>query len=213
MMRPAIDPVPVSSRRGFLRGALLALPGFMLAGLVPEAEAAATPSLLTRLGVIRRTEWAHTPSRPRRLHRASAFTRLTIHHAGNGIVRTTRESAVRRELQGMLDAHLKLNYGDLGYHFVVDYAGRVWEGRPLLYEGAHVGCANSRNIGVVVMGNFERQQPSADQLRGLDSLVSGLRAHYRFSRGRIYGHRDLGQSLCPGRHLYGFTQRLRTGRA
>lgn len=157
----------------------------------------------------RRTAWTDVAARPWRLHRASMFDRLTIHHAGNGVVTETDRNAVAFRLQNMQTAHLERNYGDLAYHFVIDYAGRVWEGRSLAYEGAHVAHHNENNIGIMVLGNFEKQTPSNPQFAGCDILVNLLRDRYRIRRHRIYGHRDLGHSVCPGRNLYSHVKQLR----
>jgi len=96
---------------------------------------------------------------------------------------------------------------------MIDYSGRIWEGRSLKYQGAHVSSRNPGNIGVVLLGNFEIQKPSAAQKATLVKLVTELRRYYGVSRRRIYGHRDLDSTLCPGRNLYPFlpTLKVNTG--
>jgi hypothetical protein len=169
---------------------------------VPDFEAAG-------LTFLDRAEWTQTPPDVAKLTPALLPERITVHHAGNGVDVTTSEQSVIYELEGILAAHLKRRYGDIGYHFVIDYAGRVWEGRSLAYEGAHVAYANEANLGVVLLGNFDEQHPSAAQLRTLDALVDLLCERYQIRRDRLYGHRDLGYSLCPGRNLYAHVQELR----
>jgi hypothetical protein len=102
----------------------------------------------------------------------------------------------------VLESHQEHRFGDIAYHLIVDYAGRVWEGRSLSYEGAHVSSANEGNIGVMLLGNFERQYPSAAQLAALDDLIGILRRQYGFGAARVFGHRDLRRTLCPGDRLY-----------
>jgi len=105
--------------------------------------------------------------------------------------------------------HTRRNYGDIGYHFVIDYTGTVWEGRSLAYEGAHVACQNERNIGVMVLGNFEDQAPSVSQVATVDLLIGLLQQRFRIKPHRIFGHRDLGHSVCPGKQLYTYVRQLR----
>jgi hypothetical protein len=141
---------------------------------------------------------------------AAWYDRLTVHHTGvKANVHVGRQNVVR-DLNGILDSHCDRNYGDIGYHFAVDYAGRVWEARSLSYEGAHVSGQNDSNIGVVLLGNFEAQRPSTAQLAVLRKLVLLLRGRYGIKQHRVYGHCDLGSSICPGRNLYGQVRVLRS---
>jgi N-acetyl-anhydromuramyl-L-alanine amidase AmpD len=94
---------------------------------------------------------------------------------------------------------------------MLDYAGRVWEGRSLKYQGAHVSGQNPGNIGIVLLGNFEGQRPSAAQQANLTILVAELRSFFGISRRRVYGHRDLDSTLCPGRHLYKLIPTIKAG--
>ena len=163
----------------------------------------------SRLRVFRRFEWTDIAARPWRLRSAGSYDRLTIHHAGNTTNYHCAKSAVARDLNGILAAHMARDYGDIGYHFMIDYAGRVWEGRSLAYEGAHVAWQNERNVAVMLLGNFEKQTPSREQLDSLKKIIAALRRRFRIKRHRIYGHRDLGPSVCPGRNLYPHVLRLK----
>ena len=160
--------------------------------------------------VVRRNDWAYVAPKPWRLRESSSFDRITVHHTGSTTYVETDRNAVAYALEGVLTAHLKRGFGDVGYHFIVDYAGRVWEGRSLAFEGAHVSAQNEGNIGVMLLGNFERQEPSAEQMATLGRVVTGLRETFTMKKHRLYGHRDLGQSCCPGRNLYPRVVSLRT---
>lgn len=159
--------------------------------------------------VVPRVAWADRAPRLDRLHRADGFNRLTIHHTGTRSNFHTNRNAVHVDLDAIMTGHMNLNYGDIGYHFVIDYAGRVWEGRSLDYEGAHVGRHNRGNIGVMLLGNFERQAPAPTQVAAMVRLAEELRMRFAITRREVYGHRDLGHSLCPGRLLYPEVQKLK----
>jgi len=162
-----------------------------------------------KVDVVPRAKWAKTVPRPWRLREAGTFDRLTIHHTGSLVEPETSEERVASIIEGVLVGHRNRNYGDIGYHFIVDFAGRAWEGRSLAYEGAHTAGHNEGNIGVMLLGNFEEQAPGRDQLKAMQSLVTALREQYRVKRHRVYGHRDLSQSLCPGRQLYDVIVKLK----
>ena len=204
-----------TTRRNFLRTLVASAPVLALApGRVTAApRLAPAPDLgfiTQELPLRRRYEWARIPPNPDRLRVAQVdrYARITLHHLGMDVTTVTAESEVKRCLDGVLGGHLRRHFGDVGYHFLIDYAGRVWEGRLLSYWGAHVANHNERNIGIVLLGNFEQQRPSRAQLRSMERLVAVVRSHYAIPRGQIYGHIDLGQTLCPGKYLYPRVQRL-----
>lgn len=204
-----------TTRRQFLWGALLALPALSAVsrswGALSEFS---LPSmdlgyLEPRMKLVRRWEWSQTPPRTNHLRDGGSYDRITVHHTGADLEGGLSAESVGKTLEGILVGHIEKGYGDLAYHFAIDRSGSVWEGRSLAYEGAHVAGQNERNVGVVVLGNFEHQTPSREQIAALDALVAGLSEHYRIRRHRIYGHRDLAASACPGKNLYTYAQRLR----
>ena len=91
---------------------------------------------------------------------------------------------------------------DIGYHFVIDAQGRIYEGRAINVRGAHTGGQNYGKIGIVLMGNFEVDEPSEAQLNSLTALSRCLVQEYAIER--IAGHRDFqpGETLCPGKNLW-----------
>jgi hypothetical protein len=202
-------------RRGFLHAGLLGMLGTWLtreAGAAPMRSMAprAVMDLLGRqMVVIRRSAWSRATPSYRRLRIASVFSRITVHHTGTQPLRVTSARLVAQEIGSIQGAHLAQHYGDIAYHLIIDYSGRVWEGRSLAFEGAHTMNANTGNIGIMLLGNFERQTPSPAQLATLNDLVALLRRQYRIRRTRIYGHRDLSPSACPGRQLYPYVAQLR----
>jgi N-acetyl-anhydromuramyl-L-alanine amidase AmpD len=91
--------------------------------------------------------------------------------------------------------------GDIGYHFIIDRAGRIWEGRPLIYQGAHVKDENEHNLGIMTLGNFDRQSPTTAQLMTLQHMLAYLRHQYSVPVSKVYTHQELNPTACPGLHL------------
>jgi len=164
------------------------------------------------LDFVRRSRWTAVAPRPWRLREARDYSRITVHHAGGNVDRETSWNGVVYRLEGIRKEHTDRGYGDIGYHLVIDASGRTWEGRSLGYEGAHVSGRNHGNIGIMVLGNFEEQTPSDAQRAATGALVKALRGRYAVKKHRVYGHRDLGPSVCPGRNLYAFVRTLRRRR-
>jgi hypothetical protein len=203
------------NRRRFLRSLGMTLPWVTLAPAWASTSVIHNPAVdldyvSRELPLKRRSEWACVEPNVKRLHPAinNIFHRITVHHTGLDVITATSDSAVARCLDGVLGGHLNRDFGDIGYHFLVDYAGRVWEGRSLRYWGAHVSGQNEYNIGIVLLGNFERQRPSRMQLISMETLIGLLRQRFAIQKGQVYGHMDLGQTLCPGKYLYPRVERL-----
>lgn len=98
--------------------------------------------------------------------------------------------------------HIARGFKDVGYHFVISANGRVWKGRPIEEEGAHVKSDNAESIGICVCGNFEAYPPLTAQIKALKKLIYSLCKE--FGKLEVLGHRDYPQAdtVCPGRYLY-----------
>ena len=67
-------------------------------------------------------------------------------------------------LRGIYRYHTKnLGWSDVGYNFLVDRFGGIWQGRAggsaLAVRGAHTLGFNSTSTGIAVIGNFEEVVP------------------------------------------------------
>ena len=144
-----------------------------------------------------------------------------VHHTAGKRPATPAESAA--QVRGIQRYHTLSNgWNDIGYNFLVDGFGQVFEGRGGGLDrnviGAHALGFNTGSTGVAVLGNFEKDAPGPEvesvlvQLLAwrldvghvdplaLVSTVSTTGAT-RTLRG-ISGHRDTGATACPGRNLY-----------
>ncbi len=155
-------------------------------------------------GVIPRSEWARGGVIPARMNRAKPYYRITLHHDGMDDFTSTDKAAAAARLEQIRKAHLNRPgepFGDIGYHYLIDPAGRVWQGRPLEWQGAHVAKTNEGNLGICCLGNFMLQRPSQAQLLALDRFVASQMSRYRIPPGKVFTHRELGQTVCPGDNL------------
>ena len=126
---------------------------------------------------------------------------VTIHHDGMTPFYGLTDVEARGRLELIRNGHRGKGWGDIGYHYVVDRAGHVWQGRDVLrYQGAHVKDRNEHNIGVMCLGNFVVQKPSSDQVEGLNHVVATLRAAYRIPASNVRTHREWkgAHTACPG---------------
>lgn len=155
-------------------------------------------------GVIPRSEWARGNVIPARMTRAKPYYRITLHHDGMDTFTSTDKAAAAQRLESIRNAHLNRPgepFGDIGYHYIIDPAGRIWQGRPLEWQGAHVAKTNEGNLGICCLGNFMQQRSSQAQLMALDKFVVAQMERYRVTPGNVFTHRELGQTACPGDNL------------
>ncbi|MFM7053059.1 MAG: peptidoglycan recognition family protein [Planctomycetota bacterium] len=131
-------------------------------------------------------------------------TAMTVHHDGmDDLVTTSAPRDMAARIERYRVGHRARGWGDIGYHLVIDRGGAVWQGRSVLWQGAHVKDHNEGNIGVLVMGNFEVQAPTSVQVATLGRVIADLRRVYRIPASRVMTHREWqgAQTLCPGRAL------------
>ena len=99
-------------------------------------------------------------------------------------------------------------FADIGYHFVIDEVGQIYEGRSITTRGAHTGGHNTGTIGIVLLGNFEESDPTTEQLTSLKALIACLSTEYEITH--LAGHRDFqpDETVCPGEKLAGLLPKL-----
>jgi hypothetical protein len=156
-----------------------------------------------------------------------AVRQIVVHHsAGHG-------GATLQEGARQVAALQKLHQGpmckcpDIGYHFLVDAGGHVYQGRPYFDGerledlpqfalGNHVLNVDSHKLGICLLGCFHSEggecsdTPSPEALRALEQLLGFLCANYAVRSSDILTHRDfVASTTCPGEKLYVAVGRLR----
>lgn len=166
----------------------------------------------------------------------SSAKAIVIHHTA--ATNNYSESQVPGIIAGHCYFHVNgRGWDDLGYNFMVDRFGNVWEGRtgsktsPV--QGAHTAGFNSQTQGVALMGNFDSATPTSATVSGLRQILDWMTGWHSinptgqvtleakagavgFEEGEvvtipsIIGHRDLGSTTCPGGVFYATLATLRT---
>jgi len=140
-----------------------------------------------------------------------------VHHTVNA--NRYSRAQVPAIIRGIYAYHTQSNgWSDIGYNFLVDRFGRIWQGRAgditRNVIGAHTYGYNHVSFAMSAIGNFQKGRPSRAMLGayaklfgwklGLYGIAAGAR--HRLMEGRTFrainGHRDAGSTACPGRNLY-----------
>jgi hypothetical protein len=137
------------------------------------------------------------------------YDTLVIHHSG----RSGEDDPQKIQKKHMDERQ----WDDIGYHFMIEGSGKIYEGRALYFKGAHVEGANTGKIGILIMGNFETlafgfggSDPTPLQLQSVKSLGTALKGLFATIKV-LGGHKDFKKTTaCPGDRLYPLLGGLRT---
>ncbi len=164
-----------------------------------------------RLEIYPRRAWSPRKPIPSRLEPMSRIYRVTVHHTGMFAQGNSSQESKALISKIQRQHQLERNWGDIGYHFMIDPAGRIWSSRSLRYQGAHAGNSqkNRGNVGVCLMGNFVGQDPSAAQIRSLERFLRVLCLEYKISAENIKNHNDFMDTKCPGPKLEAHVSQIR----
>ncbi len=183
---------------------------------------AGLPSIVPRAG------WLASEQIVRAKPRFAPSVRLAVvhHTAGTNSYTPAQAAAIVR---GIEVYHVEGNgWNDIGYNFLVDRFGTVYEGRAGGIDrnviGAHAEGFNSGTVGVALIGNFTNAAPPNVMQAALVDLLawrldvahvdprstvlytSGGNAKFKagslVTLRAISGHRDTGPSECPGNDAY-----------
>lgn len=155
-------------------------------------------------GVLARSRWAQSAPVPSLMNRLETPRYITVHHDGMRPFYGSSEAESMARLELIRRSHRNKGWGDIGYHFAVDRAGRVWEGRPLAYQGAHVKDRNERNVGIVSLGNFDEQDSTPAQRAALVRQVAAVMRSFRVGTNSVRTHQEWAPTACPGRSMQRF---------
>ncbi len=161
------------------------------------------PTPIESFAVVPRAGWTRAGiARPHEAFPMNGVRRITVHHDAmvSSDLRSTADVAARIERHRRFHVENR-GWADIGYHYVVDPQGTVWEARPLDRQGAHVRNHNEHNIGVMMLGNFEHQTPSLPALHSLDRFIPHLMRRHNVGASSVYTHQEFAPTLCPGRNL------------
>ncbi|MGI8479844.1 MAG: N-acetylmuramoyl-L-alanine amidase [Gaiellaceae bacterium] len=202
------------------------------AHLVQSAETRVpyrTPAATTTPPIVPRLSWGADESIRRAPPVFADEIRFSVvhHTAGQNDYSRSEAAAV---VKGIQIYHVQGNgWNDIGYNFVVDRFGTIYEGRFGGAErnvvGAHAQGFNTGSVGVALLGSYGTTSPSPAAQDAIAQLLSWRLdlAHVdpttaltfvsggsnRFPSGvpvllrGVSGHRDTGFTECPGNQLYG----------
>ncbi len=191
-------------------------------------------------GIVTRAQWGAdeskadtTPSRSVKLQA------MYIHHTASSNSYTPAQAA--QAVRSFFLFHTQSRgWDDIGYQFLIDKYGTIYEGRrgslTDLVVGAQAGGFNTGSLGVSMIGNYDTAKPSAAMLASLRTVLawkgyangidvtgkttltanvegtstSRYKDGTRVSVPTLLGHRTTNYTGCPGQYLFNQLPSLRT---
>ncbi|WP_437029258.1 peptidoglycan recognition protein family protein [Streptomyces sp. enrichment culture] len=193
-----------------------------------ETRQQAKPYIGPRPAITTRRGWGASESlREKGFSYTKKVKAAFVHHTASGNNYTCAQAPSL--IRGFYRYHVvSLGWRDIGYNFLVDKCGRIYEGRaggvakPVL--GAHTLGFNSNSMGIAVIGSYGAKKPSASAVKAVSRLTAWkLGLHGMNPKGKTYltsaggnlyrkgkkvrlnvisGHRDGFNTACPGGKLY-----------
>jgi N-acetylmuramoyl-L-alanine amidase len=188
--------------------------------------------------IVARRAWARGAAHPKVAPAYGTVKLAFVHHTENPDDYSAAE--VPAMLRSIYAFHrYERGWNDIGYNFVIDRFGRIFEARaggidePVI--GAQAGGYNAYSTGIAILGTYGSQRISPAASAALEHLLAwkltlhgapleghvtvrvtpGGAAYSRYpaktpvSLPRVAGHRDADSTDCPGDALYGELQALR----
>lgn len=184
-------------------------------------------SLPTTPKIYRRDDWGADESirEPGDPEFADEILGAFVHHTAG--TNDYSSSDVPGIIRGIYVYHVQgRGWRDIGYNFLIDKFGRIWEGRYGGYGqmviGAHTQGYNAYSTGVAALGSFSPVSPTSDMLTAYSRILAWkfayhgvnprLYAHYpEQTLNAIAGHRNASATECPGDRLYAKLSTIRSG--
>ncbi len=90
--------------------------------------------------------------------------------------------------------HLEFGWDGIGYHKIINRSGKIENGRPEYWIGAHVKGKNDISLGVCLIG---KNKFTKNQFISLERVLKKWKSLY--PSAKIIGHRDIGDTRksCP----------------
>ncbi|WP_034041016.1 N-acetylmuramoyl-L-alanine amidase [Wocania ichthyoenteri] len=155
-------------------------------------------------------------------------THVVVHHSASD----TSSSDYAAVVRGYWDFHVNTNgWNDIGYNWLIDPNGVIYEGRGDRVRGAHSPCMNGTSSGICFIGNYETATPSSAGIQALKDFIAweatdkgiDIEASSNVtalgSIDHLSGHRtgkddypssNCTATLCPGANLYSQISSIRS---
>lgn len=193
------------------------------AGAVAGADAATATTTAAKVRKVpapkygSRKSWGANEGKKRGSPSYSKSIKAAVVHHTSGANKYSA-AQVPAIIRGVYAFHVNgRGWSDVGYNMIADKYGRLWEGRaggmtkPVV--GAHAANNNANTFGISVLGTFNSAAPPQATITAVEHAIAWKLSMYGVSgnakttlNGKsvntVMGHRNLGNTDCPGTAFY-----------
>jgi hypothetical protein len=134
------------------------------------------PSTVVKPPVITQAEWGASTDYDGTPSYGTEIKAAVVHHTGIDSDNKLSCAQSKARLRSIQQEHFSRGYYDIGYNFMVDKCGQIFEGRSggmeLPVVGAHDVGFNTNTVGISYLGNFEKAHPSRAALDAIARVVA-----------------------------------------
>ena len=205
---------------------------------IPFSVFGAIPNEPNLPEIITRSEWGADESKMTWKTEYARVEKFIIHHTGSSKIEPPAPDSDGSEeykniVKSIYNDHTnKRGWGDIGYNYLIDPNGNIYEGRfgGNGAIGAHAGGSNTGSVGISVLGTYgytynkklengENKEVTISHpltqkiITALEKLIGWVAANNNVNLNKVsefhgknidgvVGHRDVGATNCPGDDLY-----------
>ena len=160
----------------------------------------ATTTTLTRPIVIEVVSKSGWNARPTGAFGSHEPVRLTYHHTASG---GSDPAEAPDRIRGYQRYHQDQGWPDVAYHYLIDQAGRIYEGRPVEAPGDTFTEYDPMGHFLPCLdGNFDIGPPSPESVDALVRVLGWASQTFEIDPQTLSGHRDHAATTCPGGYAY-----------
>ncbi len=153
--------------------------------------------------IIPRSQWGAGESTWSPSYRRTT-TQIVLHHSAGPLATEPDPAAAIRQI--WTEHAITNGWGDIGYHYLVDSFGNVYQGRDGGdgVIGGHDYTSNDYAEGICCVGNYMTEQPTDAMIQAVSWIIAQRCQRWGLapSIASVIGHRDDYATSCPGDNLY-----------
>jgi hypothetical protein len=137
---------------------------------------------------------------------------VSVHHTVTAQLSPAATRAQEHEQMRKIESVGQSRFGTgISYNVVIFPSGNAYQGASFHRRGTHTGGRNSTTRSICFAGNYEENKPTDAQIAKAHAIYAEGEGEQWDRDAPLFGHRDVSQTACPGRHVYARLPEIKHG--